>query len=88
MSGVASTTTSGAASGDQSAGLVRGSASGKVGKAQPPPPGQTLLFFLHRSRILSDPVLCLSMIEAVAGIAIQEFLRKVRIIMVPVLFSG
>lgn len=88
MSGVATTTTSGATIGDQSAGLTRGSASGKVGKAQPPPPGQTLLFCQRRRRIFSHPVLRFGMIAAVVGIAIQEFLRKVRIIMVPVLIGG
>lgn len=88
MSGVASTTTSGATIGDQSAGLVRGSAPGKVGKAQPPPPGQTLLFCHRRRRVCSHPILRLGMIAAIVGIAVQEFLRKIRIVMIPVVISG
>lgn len=88
MPEVVTTTTSGAMRGDHSAGLVRGSASGRVGKAQPPPPGQTLLFCLRTGRIASNPFPRFGMIAAVVGIAVQKFLRKIRIVMIPVVISG
>jgi hypothetical protein len=88
MSAVATTTTSGAACGDHSAGQARGSASGGVGKAQPPPPGQTLLFGWSSSGIPGNPVVRFGMVTAVVGIALQEFLRKIRIVMVSVLICG
>lgn len=84
MSLVATTTTSGDASGDQSAGVLRGSASGKVGKAQPPSSGQTLLFGFSACGISGDPVLCLGIILQVGGIALQKLLRKVCVIVVRV----
>jgi hypothetical protein len=88
MSAVSTTTTSGAAWGDHSAGQARGSASGAVGKAQPPPPGQTLLFGWSSGGIPGNPVSRLGMIQAVSGIALQELLRKIRIVMVSVLICG
>lgn len=88
MLAVSTTTTSGAACGDHSAGQARGSESGAVGKAQPPPPGQTLLFGWSTGGILGNLVLRFGMIAAIGGIALQEFLRKIRIIMVSVLICG
>lgn len=82
------TTTSGAVSGDQSAGLVRGSASGAVGKAQPPPPGQTLLFRSFDPGVLGDARCCLGKILPVVRIALQELLRKIRVVMMPILICG
>ena len=88
MSAVSTTTTSGAARGDHSAGQARGSASGAVGKAQPPSPGQTLLFGLSNVRVLRDPESRLGMIFGVGGVALQELLRKIRIVMISVLICG
>jgi hypothetical protein len=85
---VSTTTTSGAAWGDHSAGQARGSASGAVGKAQPPSSGQTLLFGLSNGRVLGDPVLRLGMILAIGGVALQELLRKIRIVMISILICG
>lgn len=88
MSAVSITTTSGAASGDQSAGLALGSEVGWVGKAQPPPPGQTLLFGLGDFGMACDSVQRRGVIAAVVVIALQEFLRKIRIVMLPVLICS
>lgn len=88
MSEVSTTTTSGAACGDHSAGQARGSASGVVGKAQPPPPGQTLLFGWSGSWIPGDSVLRVGIIAAIGRVALQELLRKIRIVMVSVLICG
>ncbi len=88
MSAVSTTTTSGAAFGDHSAGQARGSASGAMGKAQPPPPGQTLLFDWSSGGIPGNSVLCLGKIAAIGCIALQELLRKIRIVMVSVLICG
>lgn len=82
MSAVSTTTTSGAAWGDHSAGEVHGLASGGVGKAQPPSPGQTLLFGLGAYRILGDQSLCLGIILQIVGIALEKLLRKVSVIVV------
>ena len=59
-----------------------------MGKAQPPPPGQTLLFLFFRRGMCCDPRLGFGVIMAVVGVALQELLRKIRIVMVPVLISG
>jgi hypothetical protein len=88
MSAVSTTTTSGAALGDHSAGQARGSASGGVGKAQPPPPGQTLPFGWSGGRVLGNSILSFGMIAAIVGIALQELLRKIRIVVVSVLIGG
>lgn len=88
MSAVSMMTTSGAACGDHKAGLARGSASGAVGKAQAPPPGQTLLLRSSSGRIGGDTRLRLGMIAAVCRIALQEFLREIRIVMLSVLICG
>lgn len=88
MSEVSTTTTSGAACGDQSAGQARGSASGVVGKAQPPPPGQTLLFGWSGGGSHGDSFLRIGIIAAIGRIALQELLRKIRIVMVSVLICG
>lgn len=88
MSLVSSTTTSGAASGDHSAGLVLGSDAGSLGKAQPPPPGQTLLFRIDQMRKGSGAALRPGMIFPIVPVAIQEFLRKIRKIMIAILVCG
>ncbi|BBB14257.1 hypothetical protein SPYCA_3515 [Sphingopyxis sp. FD7] len=67
---------------------MRGSASGAVGKAQPPPPGQTLLFGKGTVGMGSNPLAGFGMVAPVVGIALQEFLRKIRIVMVPVLIRS
>jgi hypothetical protein len=81
-------TTSGAISGDQSAGLSRTLASGSVGKAKAPPPGQTLLFFSLPRRMLGDAGLGIGMVLPVIVIAIQEFLREIRIVVIAILICG
>ena len=88
MSVVSITTTSGAANGDQCAGLALGSEDGWVGKAQPPPPGQTLLFGLSDFGMLYDTVQRRGVIAAVVVIALQKLLRKIRIVMLPVLICS
>ena len=85
---VSKTTTSGAVSGDQSAGLVRGSASGAVGKTQPPPPGQTLLFRLFDPGVLGDARRGLGKVLPVFRITLQELLRKIRVVVMPILIGG
>ena len=87
-SGVSRTTTTGAASGDQRAGLVRGSASGAVGKAQPPPPGQTLLFRSFDPGVLGDACRGLGKVLPVFRITLQELLRKIRVVMMSILIGG
>jgi hypothetical protein len=59
-----------------------------VGKAQPPPPGQTLLFGWSSGGIAGDPSFRLGMISAVVGIALQKLLREIRIVMISVLICG
>ena len=81
-------TTSGAISGDQSAGFLRTLASGSVGKAKAPPSGQTLLFFSLLRRMLGDPGLGRGMILPVVAIAIQEFLREIRVVVMSILIRG
>lgn len=81
-------TTSGATSGDHSAGFSLGSAVGKVGKAEAPPPGQTLLFCVFDPRVRSHTCYSFSIILAVIGIALQELLREVRIVMMSILICG
>ena len=87
-SGVSMTTTSGAASGDQRAGLVRGSASGAVGKAQPPPPGQTLLLRSFDPRVIGDTRRGLGKVLPVVRIALQELLREIRVVVMSILICG
>ena len=82
------TTTSGAASGDQSAGLVRGSASGAVGKAQTPPPGQTLLFRSFDPGVIRDTRRGLGKVLPVVRIALQELLREIRVVVMSILICG
>jgi len=81
-------TTSGAASGDQSAGASRGFASGSVGKAQAPSPGQALLLHYLGLRKRRDAGHCVGMVLAIVGVAIQKFLREIRIVMVSILICG
>jgi hypothetical protein len=59
-----------------------------VGKAQPPTPGQTLLFGWSNCGIPGDSVLRVCVIAAIGRIALQELLRKIRIVMVSVLICG
>lgn len=82
------TTTSGAASGDHSAGRSRGFAIGSEGKAQAPSPGQTLLFLPCGLGRLSHVRHGLGMITAVVRISIQELLREIRIVMMSILIRG
>lgn len=86
-SGVSSTTTSGAASGDHSAGCFRGSECGAVGKAQAPPPGQTLLFRQSTIRGGDYAVDCCVEICTVVGITAQKFLCEVREIVAGILLG-
>ena len=86
--GVSRMTTAGARCGDHSAGLCRTSALGNVGKAQPPPPGQTLPFGYPVGGIGFGPGFGLLIICDVVGVALQELLRKIRIVMIPVPISG
>ncbi len=81
-------TTSGAAAGDQSAGVSRVFACGSVGKAQAPTPGQALLFFLLGLGMLGDAGKRVCMVPTIFGVAIQEFLREIRIVMVSILICG
>lgn len=81
-------TTSGAASGDQSAGFSRGFACGSEGKAQAPTPGQALLLCELGLRELVDAGQGVGMILPIAGITIQKFLRKIRIVMMSILICG
>jgi hypothetical protein len=81
-------TTSGAISGDHSAGLSRTLASGSVGKTKAPPPGQALLFFSLFRRMLGDAGLGRGMILPVVAIAIQEFLREIRVVVIAILICG
>ena len=88
ISVVVSTTTSGASAGDHRAGAVRGSDSGAVGKAKAPPPGQTLPFYQINVGVCCDTGFGFCIVTAVVGIALQILLRKIRIVMIPVLISG
>ena len=81
-------TTSGAASGDQSAGFLRGLACGSEGKAQAPTPGQALLFCDLGSRELGDAGQSVGMILPIARITIQKFLREIRVVMMSILICG
>lgn len=81
-------TTSGAAAGDQSAGVSRGFACGSVGKAQTPSPGHALLFLLLGLGTLGDAGQRVRMVPTIFGVAIQEFLREIRIVMVSILICG
>ena len=81
-------TTSGAAAGDQSAGVTRGFACGSVGKAQAPSPGQALLFFLLGLGKCDYAGHRIGMVLAIVGVTIQKFLREIRIIMVSILICG
>ncbi|MEQ1515111.1 MAG: hypothetical protein ABL931_01320 [Usitatibacteraceae bacterium] len=80
--------TSGDALGDQCAGLWRGFASGFVGKAQAPSPGQALLFMVFDRREASNALLGFGIVAAVVGITVQEFLREVRIVVIAILIRG
>ena len=82
------TTTSGAASGDHSAGLSRGFAVGSEGKAQAPTPGEALLFFPCGLGKQSNARNGIGMITAVVQISIQELLREIRIVMMSILIRG
>ena len=88
MSAVSITTTSGAASGDQSAGLALGSEVGWVGKAQPPPPGQTLLLRSFDPRVIGDTRRSLGKVLSVVRIALQELLREIRVVVMSILICG
>lgn len=81
-------TTSGAISGDQSAGILRTLASGSVGKAQAPPPGQALLFFSLLRRMLGDASQSVGVVLPIVAIAIQEFLREIRVVVIAILICG
>lgn len=81
-------TTSGAISGDHSAGDLRTLASGSVGKAKAPPPGQSLLFFSLLRRTLGDAGLGVGVVLPVVAIAIQEFLREIRVVVIAILIRG
>ena len=81
-------TTPAACSGDHSAGSSLGDASGAQGKAKAPPSGQTLLFFSLLRRMLGDPGLGRGMILPVVAIAIQEFLREIRVVVIAILIRG
>ena len=88
MLAVASTTTSGASAGDQSAGDVRGSASGAVGKAKAPPSGQTLLFVEFRIGMFGNATNGIGMVLRVLGATLQELLRKIGIVVMTILICG
>lgn len=81
-------TTSGAAVGDQSAGVSRGFARGSVGKAQAPSPGQALLYFLLGLGMLGDAGQRVCMVQTIFGVAIQEFLREIRVVVISILIRG
>lgn len=74
--------------GDHKAGADRGSASGAVGKAKPPTPGQTLLFYSFEIGGLGNARHCFSMVAAIVSIALQILLRKIRIVVVLILICG
>lgn len=59
-----------------------------MGKAQPPPPGQPLLFGLGDFGMACDSDQRGGVIAAIVVIALQEFLRKIRIVMLPVLICS
>ena len=88
MSAVSITTTSGAATGDHSAGLALGSEVGWVGKAQPPPPGQTLLFRPFDLGVIGDTRRGLGKVLPVVRIALQELLREIRVVVMSILICG
>lgn len=82
------TTTSGAASGDHSAGFSRGFAIGSEGKAQAPSPGEALLFLPCGLGSKRNARHGLGMITAIIGISIQELLREIRIVVMSILIRG
>ena len=81
-------TTSGAVSGDHRAGLCRASAFGSLGKAQAPSPGEALLFFDCSFGRLGDARGGLVEVLAVLVVAVQEFLREIRVVVIPILIRG
>ena len=88
MSAIVSTTTSGASTGDQSAGRWRGFASGSVGKAKAPTSGQTLLFVAVCLGFCGNAGDGIGMVLHVLGVTLQELLRKVRIVVMSILICG
>lgn len=74
--------TSGAASGDHSAGLVLGSASGAKGRNQTPSPGKTLLFLYTGFRSQCDALRGRKVVAAIVAVPAQKFLRKVCVIVI------
>lgn len=67
--------------GSQNAGAPAGESSGSQGKTQAPSPSQALLFVLRDFGPCRNPLFTQSMILTVAGVAAQELLRKIRVIM-------
>jgi hypothetical protein len=80
-------TTSQATRGDHKAGLTRGLSSGSQGKLQAPSPGQTLHFLDFDFGIICNALMRVSIVAAVFGIASQELLREISVVMVLVLFG-
>ena len=61
---------------------------GAVGKAQPPPPGQTLLFRPFDLGVIGDTRRGLGKVLPVVRIALQELLREIRVVVMSILICG
>lgn len=59
-----------------------------MGKAQAPPPGQALLFMKFSLEVRCNPPRRVCMILPVVSVTLQEFLRKIRVVMVSMLICG
>ncbi|PKP95818.1 MAG: hypothetical protein CVT75_00195 [Alphaproteobacteria bacterium HGW-Alphaproteobacteria-14] len=68
-------------SGDQCAGSSFADLFGSQGKAQAPSPSQALTFFLCVCQSGKCALLCLSVFAGIVGVAAQEFLREIRMVM-------
>lgn len=53
-----------------------------------PPPGQALQFFSLLRRMLGDASLGVGVVLPIVAIAIQEFLREIRVVVIAILIRG
>lgn len=77
-----------ARSGSQIAGLRVGGWLGSQGKAQAPSPGQTLPFFIRLARFGIGAFFRGGKVTLIVRVTSQEFLREIRVVMIPILIRG